>query len=141
VIDVNVAGLLNTTRVFLPALQRSAADRTTDLINVSSVGANRVMEGMAVYGASKAAVSYLSKALRLELAPQGIRVTNLEPGMTDGTELGDAFPPEVQAMFADLRASLPPLQPGEVADLVSYVVSRPRHVNLPNLVVQPAKEI
>jgi NADP-dependent 3-hydroxy acid dehydrogenase YdfG len=141
VIDVNVIGLLNTTRVFLPALLRSAAERTTDLVNVSSIGAGKLMDGMSVYGASKAAVTYLSKGLRLELAPQGIRVTNLEPGMTAGTELGADFAPELQAMVEELVTSLPAVQPEEVADLISYAVSRPRHVNLPHLLIQPAKEI
>ena len=140
-IDLNVNGVLNVTRTFLPALQRSAATRTTDLVNVSSVGADRFMPGMAVYGASKAALSYLSRALRMEVAGQGIRVTNLEPGMTDGTELADAFAPELQAMVDDLRTSLPAIQAEDVADLVSYLVSRPRNVNLPNLIIQPTKEI
>jgi NADP-dependent 3-hydroxy acid dehydrogenase YdfG len=141
VIDVNVVGVLNTTRVFLPALLRSAAERTTDLVNVSSIGASRFMEGTAVYGASKAAITYLSRGLRLELAPQGIRVTNLEPGMTAGTELGADFAPELRAMFKDLATSLPAVRPEEVADLISYAVSRPRQVNLPHLVIQPTKEI
>lgn len=140
-IDLNVNGVLNVTRTFLPALQRSAATRTTDLVNVSSVGADRFMPGMAVYGASKAALSYLSRALRMEVAGQGIRVTNLEPGMTDGTELADAFAPELQAMVDDLRTGLPAIQAEDVADLVSYLVSRPRNVNLPNLIIQPTKEI
>jgi NADP-dependent 3-hydroxy acid dehydrogenase YdfG len=140
-IDINLAGVLNTTRAFLPALQRSAATRSTDLVNVSSIGADRYLAGMAVYGATKAAVSYLSRALRLEVAGQGIRVTNLEPGMTGGTELADNFPADVQAMVHDLRSALPAVQPAEVADLIAYVVSRPRHVNLPHLVIQPSKEV
>jgi NADP-dependent 3-hydroxy acid dehydrogenase YdfG len=125
----------------LPALLRSAAERTTDLVNVSSIGASKLMDGMTVYGASKAAVTYLSKGLRLELAPQGIRVTNLEPGMTGGTDLGADFAPELQAMVKELVTSLPAIQPEEAADLISYAVSRPRHVNLPHLLIQPAKEI
>jgi NADP-dependent 3-hydroxy acid dehydrogenase YdfG len=140
-IDINVNGVLNVTRTFLPALQRSAATRTTDLVNVSSIGADRFMPGMAVYGASKAAVSYLSRALRMEVAGQGIRVTNLEPGMTDGTELADAFAPELQAMVDDLRTGLPAIKAEDVADLVSYIVSRPRNVNLPDVIIQPAKEL
>jgi NADP-dependent 3-hydroxy acid dehydrogenase YdfG len=110
-------------------------------VNVSSIGADRYLAGMAVYGATKAAVSYLSRALRLEVAGQGIRVTNLEPGMTGGTELADNFPADVQAMVNDLRSALPAIQPEEVADLISYVVSRPRHVNLPHLVIQPSNEV
>lgn len=113
----------------------------TDLINVSSIAAGRFMPGMAAYGASKAGVSYLSRALRQELAGDGIRVTNVEPGMIDGTELADQFPEELRSMVDELRASLPAVPPSEVADLIAYVVSRPREVNLPELIIQPSKEV
>ena len=140
-VDVNLTGVINVTHAFLPALKRSAATRTTDLINVSSLAGERINPGMAVYGASKAAVSHLTRTLRAELAPDGIRVTDLEPGMIDATELADTFPPELQAMVNDLRAGLPAVPVDEVADLIAYVVTRPRDVNLPHLVIQPSKEI
>jgi NADP-dependent 3-hydroxy acid dehydrogenase YdfG len=139
-VDVNLSGVLTVTHAFLPALKRSATTRTTDLINVSSIAADRFQPGMAAYGASKAGVSHLTRALRTELAGQGIRVTNLEPGMVDGTELADDFPPELQAMVDDLRTILPAVPVAEVADLIAYVVSRPREVNLPNLLIQPSRE-
>ena len=96
---------------------------------------------MAAYGASKAGVSYLTRALRTELAGEGIRVTNLEPGMVDGTELADDFPAELRSMVDDLRTSLPAVPAAEVADLIAYVVSRPREVNLPDLLIQPSREV
>jgi NADP-dependent 3-hydroxy acid dehydrogenase YdfG len=86
-------------------------------------------------------VSYLTRALRQELAGEGIRVTNVEPGMIDGTELADQFPEELRTMVDELRTSLPAVPPSEVADLIAYVVSRPREVNLPNLIIQPSKEV
>jgi NAD(P)-dependent dehydrogenase (short-subunit alcohol dehydrogenase family) len=88
-IDVNLNGVINVTQTFLPVLKRSAATRTTDLVNVSSIAGDRFLAGMGTYGASKAALTYLSRALRMEVAGDGIRVTNLEPGMTGGTELAD----------------------------------------------------
>jgi NADP-dependent 3-hydroxy acid dehydrogenase YdfG len=140
-VDVNLTGLINVTHAFLPALRRSAATRTTDLINVSSLAGERINPGMAVYGATKAAVSHLTRTLRAELAGEGIRVTDLEPGMIDGTELADSFPPELQEIVNQLRTSLPAVPVGEVADLIAYVVSRPRDVNLPHLIIQPSKEV
>jgi len=140
-VEVNLSGIVTVTHAFLPALKRSATTRTTDLINISSLAADRFNPGMAAYGASKAGVSYLTRALRTELAAEGIRVTNLEPGMIDGTELADEFPPELQAMVDDLRTTLPAVPVSEVADLVAYVLTRPREVNLPNLIIQPSKEI
>ncbi|GAA1590356.1 SDR family oxidoreductase [Kribbella hippodromi] len=141
IVDVNVTGVITVTHAFLPALRRSAATRTTDLINVSSLAGERINPGMAVYGASKSAVSHLTRTLRAELAPEGIRVTDLEPGMIGDTELADTFPPELQAMVDDLRKTLPAVPVSEVADLVAYVINRPRHVNLPHLLIQPSKEI
>jgi NADP-dependent 3-hydroxy acid dehydrogenase YdfG len=126
---------------FLPDLLRSAETRTTDLVNVSSVAADRFMDGMATYGATKSAVSYFTRALRFELATRGIRITNLEPGMTGGTELMEPFPAELQGPAAELAAALPAISAEEVAEVLAFVVSRPRNVNLTRVVVQPAKEV
>ncbi|UGQ12019.1 SDR family oxidoreductase [Yinghuangia sp. ASG 101] len=141
IVDVNLTGVVNVTHAFLPDLHRSAATRTTDLINVSSIAGVHVNPGMAAYGASKAAVSHLTRTLRAELAGAGIRVTNLEPGMIGGTELADDFPDDLRSRVDDLRATLPAVPVHEVADLVAYVVGRPRTVNLPHLVIQPSKEV
>ncbi|TDW70902.1 SDR family oxidoreductase [Kribbella pratensis] len=140
-VEVNLTGVITVTHAFLPALRRSAENRTTDLVNVSSLAADRFNPGMAAYGASKAGVSHLTRTLRAELAGEGIRVTNLEPGMIDGTELADSFPADLQAMVNDLRSNLPAVPVTEVAELVAYVVTRPRDVNLPHLIIQPSKEI
>jgi NADP-dependent 3-hydroxy acid dehydrogenase YdfG len=140
-VEVNLTGVITVTHAFLPALRRSAESRTTDLINVSSLAADRINPGMAAYGASKAGVSHLTRTLRAELAGEGIRVTNLEPGMIDGTELADSFPAELRSMVDDLRGSLPAVPVSEVAELIAYVVNRPRHVNLPHLIIQPSKEV
>jgi NADP-dependent 3-hydroxy acid dehydrogenase YdfG len=140
-VEVNLTGVINVTHAFLPALRRSAATRTTDLINVSSLAGERINPRMAVYGAANAAVSHLTRTLRAELAADGIRVTDLEPGMIDGTELADSFPPELQSMVDDLRTTLPAVPVTEVADLVAYLSSRPREVNLPHLVIQPSREV
>ncbi|WP_329005078.1 SDR family oxidoreductase [Kribbella sp. NBC_00709] len=140
-VEVNLTGVITVTHAFLPALRRAATTRTTDLINVSSLAAGRFNPGMAAYGASKAGVTHLTRTLRAELAGEGIRVTNLEPGMIDGTELADSFPADLRSMVDDLRSSLPAVPVSEVAELVAYVVNRPRDVNLPHLIIQPSKEI
>jgi hypothetical protein len=61
--------------------------------------------------------------------------------MIDGTELADRFPAELRSMVDDLRGSLPAVPVSEVAELIAYVVSRLRHVNLPHLIIQPSKEV
>ncbi|MFB7945619.1 SDR family oxidoreductase [Kitasatospora phosalacinea] len=142
-IDTNVTGALRMIRAFGPDLVAAAADgATADLVDISSIGADVVFPNYAVYGATKAALTQLSAALRSEYGPRDVRVTNIEPGLTD-TELGThidnpALGPDGQlgAMFDTIG----PLAAADVADLVAYATSRPRHVNLRQLVVLPTRQ-
>ena len=86
-IDTNLTGLLRVTRAFLPDLLSRDQDRRADIINISSIAAHVVFPDYAVYAATKAAVTALSGMQRTEVARHGVRVTNIEPGLTD-TELG-----------------------------------------------------
>jgi NADP-dependent 3-hydroxy acid dehydrogenase YdfG len=135
-LDLNLRGLLDVTRAFLPAL----LEGPSDIVNVSSVGAHIVFPGYAVYGATKAAVTQLGESLRAELAGRGVRVTTIEPGLT-ATELGDHVEhPEARAVLDELRTEVPALAADDVADLVAYVTSRPHHVNISPLVVMPTRQ-
>ncbi|MFI1521132.1 SDR family oxidoreductase [Kitasatospora cineracea] len=142
-IDTNLTGALRIIRAFGPDLvAAAAAGGTADLVDVSSIGAHVVFPNYAVYGATKAALTQLSAALRSEYGPRDVRVTNIEPGLTD-TELGShidnpALGPDGQlgAMFD----AIGPLAAADVADLVAYATSRPRHVNLRQLVVLPTRQ-
>jgi NADP-dependent 3-hydroxy acid dehydrogenase YdfG len=140
-IDLNLTGLLRATRAFAPDLiAAAAAGRTADLVNVSSIGAHVIFPNYAVYGATKAAVSQLSGSLGSELGAQGVRVTNLEPGLTD-TELGDAIDnPALSEQLGQMFAAIGPLAADDVADLVGYIASRPRAVNLRHVVVLPTRQ-
>jgi NADP-dependent 3-hydroxy acid dehydrogenase YdfG len=136
-IDTNVNGVLRMLHAFLPDLLAAAdRDAPADLVNVSSIGAHEIFPEYAVYGATKAAVSYLSAALRAELGPRDVRVTNIEPGLT-ATELGSHLDEKNQQGLAGMFDSMGGLAAADVADLVGYVVSRPRHVNLRQVIVQP----
>ncbi|MFI6505124.1 SDR family oxidoreductase [Nonomuraea typhae] len=139
-LDVNVSGLLHVFRAFLPDLRAAAADGLrADLVNVSSIAATRIEPGAAVYAATKAAVSHLSRNLRNELAPAGIRVTNLEPGVVvtellSGSELGVAW-------LEDMKTRIDPLEAADLAEVVAFAAGRPSHVSLPEIVVVPTKQI
>jgi NADP-dependent 3-hydroxy acid dehydrogenase YdfG len=137
-IELNLTGLLRVTRAFAPDLiGAAAAGRTADLVNVSSIGAHVIFPNYAVYGATKAAVTQLSASLGSELGAQGVRVTNLEPGLTD-TELGDAIDnPALSEQLGQMAAAIGPLAADDVADLAGYIASRPRAVNLRQVVVLP----
>ncbi|WP_214412465.1 SDR family oxidoreductase [Sphaerisporangium fuscum] len=137
-IGTNLTGVLRVTRAFLPGLVAAAEDgRVADLVNISSIGAHVTFPNYAVYGATKAALTHLSASLRPELGPKGVRVTNIEPGLTD-TELGDHLDnPELSDQLGQMFTAFQALSAEEVADLIGYVASRPRHVNLRQVVVLP----
>jgi NADP-dependent 3-hydroxy acid dehydrogenase YdfG len=140
-IDTNLTGALRVSHAFVEDLIAAAADGgAADLVNISSIGAHLVFPNYAVYGATKAALSQFSAAIRAELGPKDVRVTNIEPGLTD-TELGShldnpALSEELDGMFA----AIPALTSEEVADVVAYVTSRPRKVNLANIVLVPTRQ-
>ncbi|MEV4641247.1 SDR family oxidoreductase [Actinoplanes sp. NPDC049548] len=140
-IDTNLTGALHVMRAFGPGLLGAAAQgRPADLVNVSSIGAHLAFPDYAVYSATKAALSMLSESVRTEFGPQRVRVTAIEPGLTR-TELGEhldnaALSRQLAAMFEVIDA----LSAEDVADLIAYVTSRPRHVNLSRLVVLPVNQ-
>ncbi|GAA2665318.1 SDR family oxidoreductase [Streptomyces lunalinharesii] len=140
-LDTNVAGALRVIRAFTPDLiAAAAAGRTADLVNVSSIGAHVAFPHYAVYGATKAALTYLSQSLRTELGPRDVRVTNIEPGLTD-TELGGHVDnAELAAQLDGMFEALIGLSADDVADLIAYATSRARHVNLRQAVVLPTRQ-
>ncbi|MCI2424394.1 oxidoreductase, partial [Saccharopolyspora sp. K220] len=92
VFDTNVFGLLDVTRAVLPIMRRQRSGR---IFNLSSVGGIAVGQGWGVYGGTKYAVEGISEALRQELAPLGVQVTIVEPGVfrtdfLDGSSLATA---------------------------------------------------
>lgn len=141
-IDTNLTGALRVIDAFRPdLLAAGAAGRPADLVNISSIGAHLTFPGYAVYTATKAALTHLSASLRTELGPRGVRVTNVEPGLTD-TELGShidnaELSHALDGMFDAFGQAL---TADDIADLVAYTVSRPRHVNLRQLVVLPTAQ-
>ncbi|MFD5075926.1 SDR family oxidoreductase [Streptomyces sp. NPDC058371] len=140
-LDTNVTGVLRVIRAFNGDLLAAAAEgRTADLVNISSIGAHVAFPNYAVYGATKAALTYLSQSLRTELGPRGVRVTNIEPGLTE-TELGShidnaRLSEELDGMFGAIGS----LSSEEIADVVAYVTSRPPHVNLRQVIVLPTAQ-
>ncbi|MER5664686.1 SDR family oxidoreductase [Streptomyces mirabilis] len=140
-IDTNLTGALRVIRAFTPDLSAAAADgHTADLVNISSIASHVVFPDYAVYGATKAALTQLSAALRTELGPRDVRVSTIEPGLTD-TELGEHIDnPVLREQLGGLFTVVPALTAEDIADLVAYTVSRPRHVNLRQSIVLPTRQ-
>jgi NADP-dependent 3-hydroxy acid dehydrogenase YdfG len=140
-VDVNVRGLLLTGRAFASDLI-AAADRggPADLVHVGSIGAHEVFPQYAVYGATKAAVAHLTRNLRAELGPRGVRVKTIEPGLV-ATELGDDMASaDNREALAGMREQIGPLPPEDVAAAIAFAVSVPARVNIADLIVLPTRQ-
>jgi NADP-dependent 3-hydroxy acid dehydrogenase YdfG len=140
-IDLNVTGAMRVISAFVPQLTKAAAaGATVDLINTSSIAAQNIYPYFAVYSASKAYVSHLSRHLRAELGPKNIRVSVVEPGCTD-TELQGHFTfPGALNWLAGARETITFLQPENVAEVVGFLAAQPKHVNLQQVVVMPTNQ-
>ncbi|MER7986770.1 SDR family oxidoreductase [Streptomyces noursei] len=140
-IDLNLRALLRTARAFTDdLLAAAAAGRPADLVHVGSVAGHTCFPGWSVYCATKAAVAHLTRNLRAELGPRGVRVKNVEPGVTV-TELGnDMRDSAMQTTLARMRADLKPLTADDIADALAFAVAAPPHVNIAELVVVPVQQ-
>jgi len=140
-LDTNVAGALRVIRAFTADLVAAAAEgRTADLVNISSIGAHVTFPNYAVYGATKAALTYLSASLRTDLGPRDVRVTNIEPGLTDSELAGHVDNAELSGQLDGMFDALGGLSSDEIADLIAYTTSRARHINLRQVVVLPTRQ-
>ncbi|MGW1125025.1 SDR family oxidoreductase [Streptomyces sp. NPDC002526] len=141
-LDTNVAGALRVIRAFTADLVAAAAGgRTADLVNISSIGAHITFPDYAVYGATKAALTHLSASLRTELGPRDVRVTNIEPGLTESELAGHVDNAELSGQLDGMFEALGGLASDEIADLIAYATSRARHINLRQLVVLPTRQV
>jgi NADP-dependent 3-hydroxy acid dehydrogenase YdfG len=131
--DTNVLGLMRVTRALLPKLEASGAGH---IVNIGSIAGREAYPGGAGYNAAKFAVKAITQVLRLELVGKPIRITEIAPGMVE-TEFslvrfdGDA------ERAAKVYAGLQPLVAGDVADAIQWVVTRPAHVNIDEIVIKP----
>lgn len=141
-LDVNVSGVLATVQAFLPALLAAAEDGgAADIVTTSSVAARQRFPGYTVYGATKAAVTAIAEGLRVDLSGRGVRVTNIEPGLV-ATELqGNVEDPEAHAFLQQWVADVPPIDARHVGELIAYLTSRPKDVNVPQLTILPTHQV
>jgi NADP-dependent 3-hydroxy acid dehydrogenase YdfG len=140
-VDLNLVGVLDTVHAFLPGLLEAAERRgVADVVLVSSLGARVTFPGYAVYGATKAAVSYLAGAWRAELAPLGIRVTAIEPGLTHSELADHVADPDKARELHGMFDQIPALDADDVADVLAYTAALPAHASLPTVPILPARQ-
>ncbi len=141
-VDVNVNGVLYCAHAALPHLLEAGEDsprQVADLVNISSVAGRVARSGSGVYNLTKHGVGAFSESLRQELSRRHVRVSLVEPGAVD-TELPSHNRPEIlesiQSRFADMER----LQAQDIADAILYIVTRPRHVAVNELLIRPTEQ-
>ncbi|GAB3881546.1 SDR family NAD(P)-dependent oxidoreductase [Kibdelosporangium lantanae] len=141
-IDVNVQGLLNMTQAALPHLLQAAAEaprEVADLVNISSTAGRVARAGTAVYNLTKFGVNAFTEALRQELQPKRVRVSVVEPGTVD-TELSSHIRDGVREAVQGQLAGMEMLRPEDIADAVSYIVTRDRRVAVNEVLVRASAQ-
>jgi len=133
--DVNVIGLMQVTRALLPALVTSGAGV---IVNVGSTAGRVAYEGGGGYTAAKHGTKVVTETLRLELYDQPVRVCEVAPGMVKTDEFALVRFGGDQAKADAVYAGVPdPLTAEDVADAITWVATRPPHVNIDELVLRP----
>ncbi len=141
-IDINLRGLLYTTRAALDHLLGAADSeprRVADIVNVSSVAGRVARSGSGVYNATKHGVGAVSEALRQEVTGRHLRVSLVEPGAVD-TELPSHNRAEILELMNARFGGIERLQADDIADAIAYIVTRPRHVAINEVLVRPTEQ-
>ncbi len=130
-IDINLKGLLYVSKAIIPKM---IDRRAGHIINVGSTAAKEVYPNGNVYCATKHAVDAINQGMRMDLNQYGIRVGGIHPGMV-ATEFSQVrFKGDVERA-AKVYAGFEPLQAEDIADIIVFVVTRPPHVNIADLLV------
>lgn len=135
-IDINVKGLLYVSKAIIPTMIKRESGH---IINIGSTAGKEVYPNGNVYCATKFAVDALNKGMRMDLNPYGIRVGAIHPGMVE-TEFSEVRFKGDKEKAANTYKGLKPLSPEDVADVIHFVVSRPYHVNIADLIVMPTAQ-
>lgn len=125
-VQVNLLGVMNATRAALPAMLASDGG---DIVAVSSMNARYPAEGASAYTASKCGVNGFCRSLRKELSDEDVRVTTVMPGPV-ATEMNDWEQWDGRA-----------LDPADVAEAIVFAVTRPDHVELPDITVNTTDKL
>lgn len=133
--DVNVIGLMQVTKALLPALLASGSGI---VVNIGSTAGRIAYEGGAGYTAAKHGTKVVTETLRLELFDRPVRICEIAPGMVKTDEFsvvrfgGDTA--KAESVYAGVAE---PLVAEDIADAVAWVVTRPAHVNIDEMVIRP----
>jgi NADP-dependent 3-hydroxy acid dehydrogenase YdfG len=139
-VQLNVLGLLYCAHAALPHLLRAAEDgprHVADMVNISSVAGRAARTGNGVYSLTKHGVGAFSESLRQEVTKRYVRVSLAEPGAT-ATELASHNRSEV---LESIRSQFgQTMDAADIADAITYIVTRPRHVAVNEMLIRPTEQ-
>ena len=134
-IDTNITGLVTITRLLIDKL----IERQGLIVNLASVASNWAYPGGNVYGGTKAFVKQFSLNLRSDLNSKGVRVTSIEPGLSE-SEFSLVRTGWNQEAYDKIYKGANPLQPEDIAETIYWVASLPSHVNINSLEIMPVTQ-
>jgi 3-hydroxy acid dehydrogenase/malonic semialdehyde reductase len=135
-IDTNVKGLIYVSKEVIPLLK---GNEGATIINMGSIAGKDVYPGGNVYSASKAAVDSLTKSMRIDLLTQGIRVGQIAPGAAE-TEFSVVRFKGNEDIASKVYIGFEPLIADDIAEAAWFMVSRPPHVCINDLVIMPTAQ-
>ena len=135
-LDINVKGLLYVSKAILPQMIER---KEGHIINIGSTAGKEVYPKGNVYCASKHAVDAINQGMRIDLNQYGIRVGAVNPGLVE-TEFSNVRFKGDDERADNVYKGFEPLRPEDIADIIYFVVTRPYHVNIADLVVMPTAQ-
>ncbi len=136
-ININVLGLMYTTRAALTVMQRQ---KSGHIVNISSVAGRTASAGSGAYNVTKWGVVAFSEALRQEVLADNIRVTVIEPGVV-ATELqSNITDPEAKREIEEWIRGMTPLQSEDIANAIVYAVTQPQYVDINEILIRPSQQ-
>ena len=135
-LDINVKGLLYVSKAIIPQM---IENKNGFIVNIGSTAGKEVYRNGNVYCASKFAVNALNKSMRLDLNEHNVRVSAIHPGLVE-TEFSDVRFKGDSERAKTVYQGYKALQADDIADIIHFVVTRPYHVNIEDLVVYPTAQ-
>lgn len=130
-IDINLKGLLYVSKAVIPQM---IARQSGHIIHIGSTAAKEVYPKGNVYCATKHAVDAINQSMRIDLNPYGIKVGTIHPGMVE-TEFSQVRFKGDEEKAANVYKGFTPLKAEDIADIIQFVITRPYHVNIADLLV------
>jgi 3-hydroxy acid dehydrogenase / malonic semialdehyde reductase len=135
-IDTNIKGLIYITRLISPKMIQRGSGH---IINISSVAGKETYPFGNVYCASKHAVQSLTKGMRIDMLKHGIKVSSVSPGAVE-TEFSEVRFNGDKSRAKQVYKGITPLNAQDIADTILFIVTRPKHVNIDDILITPTDQ-